>query len=149
MANIDELVNTLRQKNNAQAAQALKFLLALSRDSDAVYSYFSQFADMLDSSNSYLRTRGLLLIVANARWDRDNKIEELLPRLLRHIVDPKPITARQFIQALPELAQYKPELNMAIREALLQADTTVYASSMGPLVRGDIQRALAQIRVEE
>lgn len=104
---------------------------------------------MLDSANSYWRTRGLLLIIANARWDRDNKIEELLPRLLRHIVDPKPITARQFIQALPELAQYKPEWKMAIREALLQADTTIYDASMGPPARGDIQRALTQIRVEE
>ena len=34
-------------------------------------------AEMLDSDNPYIRTRGLLLISANAKWDSDNKIDEI------------------------------------------------------------------------
>lgn len=36
--------------------------------------YMDKLADMMDSDNSYIRTRGLTLIAYNAKWDKYNKI---------------------------------------------------------------------------
>jgi hypothetical protein len=67
MVNIQELVYGLRDKNNEYSYQCLKQLQAESMNSDTVYSYFDSFTAMLDDSNSYIRTRGFLLIAANAQ----------------------------------------------------------------------------------
>lgn len=44
---------------------------------------------MIDSDNSYIRTRGLTLIACNAKWDKDNKIDEIIDEYLKHIEDVK------------------------------------------------------------
>ncbi|WP_312441038.1 hypothetical protein [Lacrimispora sp.] len=40
----------------------------------------------------------ITLIAANAKWDRDNRIDEIIDELLRHVMDEKPVTARQCIK---------------------------------------------------
>ncbi len=40
--------------------------------------------DMIDSDNSYIRTRVLTLIAYNAKWDKDNKIDEFI-EILRSV----------------------------------------------------------------
>lgn len=146
--NIEEAVSLLFHKNNAVAYQALKDLQKASDESSQVYPYIDRFIEMLDSPHSYLRTRGLTLTACNARWDAENKIDESIGAYLRHITDPKPITARQCIQLLPMLAKYKPELKEEIVSALLRADAGIYPSSMQPLVIRDIQNALSEIKTQ-
>ena len=143
--NIEEVVKILYRKNSKEAYAALKVLLNVSAQSDELYPYFDQFVAMSEDADSYIRTRGLLLIAANARWDEDNKIDECIDQLLKHILDEKPITSRQFIKVLPEIAVYKPDLAADIKEALRLADTEIYADSMQPLVYKDIQAALKKI----
>lgn len=143
---IEETFRLLFDKKNHVAYEALKALQELSGESDRVYPYMDRFAEMLGSDNSYVRTRGLTLIAFNARWDTDNKIDELIDEYLRHITDPKPITARQCIKLLPMIARYKPELREDIVSALLRADVSIYGGSMRLLVSGDIQKALGDIR---
>lgn len=58
------------------------------------------------------------------------------------MTDAKPITARQYIAALPELAEAKPEFIPRIRSALQQADLSGYPDSMQPLVLKDIVAVL-------
>lgn len=111
-----------------------------------MYSRMDQLNGMLDSGSSYIRTRALTLIAYNARWDRDNKINRLIGRYLAHITDAKPVTARQCVQLLPAVAAHKPELRSRIVQALEKADTSIYNSSMRPLVCQDIRRALTEIR---
>lgn len=101
---------------------------------------------MLDSDNSYIRTRGLTLIACSAQWDEDYKIDEIIDKYLKHITDVKPITARQCIKLLPLIAEHKPELKEDIRSALYKADISIYDDSMGPLVYKDIQKALKKIQ---
>ena len=110
MARIEDLFVQLTAKSPAEGYAAMKELQAVSETSDAVYPYMARLIGMLGSDNSYARTRGLLLIAANARWDTDCLIDENLNHILSHITDPKPITARQFIQSLPALASAKPDL---------------------------------------
>ena len=105
-----------------------------------------RLSDMLDSDNSYIRTRGLTLLAYNAKWDKDYKIDEIIEKYLKHITDVKPITARQCIKLLPLVATYKPELKNDILFALHKADICVYEDSMQPLVYKDIQKALKEIQ---
>lgn len=145
MNDIQELVYGLRDKNDKYAYQCLKRLELESMASNAVYPYFNLFSAMLGDSNSYIRTRGILLIAANAKWDTDYKIDEVIDSLLKHIMDDKPITSRQCIKSLPTIANYKPDLKDDICNALRTANPQIYKSSMQSLVYKDIQNALKAI----
>lgn len=105
-----------------------------------------RLSDMLDSDNSYIRTRGLTLLAYNAKWDRDYKIDEVIDKYLKHITDVKPITARQCIKLLPIIAKHKSELKNDILSALHNADISIYEDSMQSLVYKDIQKALEVIQ---
>lgn len=135
----------LFDKNNNIAYKALQTLQKECAESDKVYCYMDKLADMMNSDNSYIRTRGLTLIACNAKWDKDNKIDEIIDEYLKHIEDVKPITARQCIKLLPMIAKNKPELRVDIVSALQKADISIYADSMQSLVYKDIQSSLAEI----
>lgn len=145
MGNIEVLIEGLQNKDNNHAYSCLKQLLEESNLSNEVYSHFDTFTQMIDDPNSFIRTRGLLLIAANARWDENNKIDEIIDAYLKHITDEKPITSRQCIKALPSIAQYKPDLVDSICAALRNANPEIYNSNMRPLVYNDIKGALKQI----
>lgn len=146
MSNITELIASLYSKDNKIAYKCLKLLESESKQSNTVYEFFDTFVEMIEDTNSYIRTRGLILISANAKWDVDNKIDGIIDNYLKHILDGKPITARQCIKALPNIAKYKRDLVPCIREALLKADTEIYEDSMQPLVYKDIRSALQKIK---
>ena len=146
MKNISDLIKTLYSKDNNIAYKCLKLLELESEHSNAVYEFFDTFVEMIDDNNSYIRTRGLILISANAKWDIENKIDEIIDNYLKHILDVKPITARQCIKALPNIAKYKKDLVPCIRKALLKADTEIYKNSMQTLVYKDIRSALQKIK---
>ena len=134
--NIAETFELLFDKNNTTAYKALQNLQKESQETACVYPYMDRLSDMLDSDNSYIRTRGLTLLAYNAKWDK----------YLNHITDVKPITARQCIKLLPIIAKYKPELRNDIISALHKANICVYDDSMQPLVYKDIQKALKKIQ---
>lgn len=117
-----------------------------SEERNCVYPYMHRLSDMLDSENSYIRTRGLTLLAYNAKWDKDNKIDEIIDKYLKHITDIKPITARQCIKLLPIIAEYKPELKNDILSALHKANISIYGDSMQSLVHKDIQKVLNEIQ---
>ena len=143
---IAETFELLFDKNNNVAYKALQNLQRESQETDCVYPYMDRLSDMLDSDNSYIRTRGLTLLAYNAKWDKDYKIDEIIDKYLKHITDVKPITARQCIKLLPLIARYKPELKTDILSALYKANICVYDDSMQPLVYKDIQKALKEIQ---
>ena len=145
MESLTDLVNGLFSKDNGEAYACLQKLQAVSAQTSAVYAFFDTFVDMLRSDNSYIRTRGMFLIAANAQWDVDNKIDEALDAYLERIEDDKPITARQCVQTLPDLARHKPDLAPLIREALMRANPDKYKPTMQPLVQKDIAEALRRI----
>ena len=145
-ANIAETFELLFDKNNNVAYKALQDLQKESEETDCVYPYMGRLSDMLDNDNSYIRTRGLILLAYNAKWDKDYKIDEVIDKYLKHITDVKPITARQCIKLLPIIAKCKPELKNDILSALHKANTFVYDDSMQSLVYKDIQKALKEIQ---
>lgn len=144
--NIAETYELLFNKNNNIAYKALQELQKESEETDRVYPYMNRLSDMLDSDNSYVRTRGLTLLAYNAKWDKDYKIDEIIDKYLKHITDIKPITARQCIKLLPIVAKYKPELKDDIPSALYKANISVYDDSMRSLIYKDLQKALKEIQ---
>ena len=142
-----EFIDDLLNKDDKVAYNRLKELISASEKGNSVYKFFDTFAEMIDSDNSYVRTRGLLLISANAKWDTENKVDEIIDKYLRHIMDDKPITARQCIKALPNIAKVKPDLVEDILAALKKAAPQRYSESMQSLVKNDIKAALKAISV--
>ncbi len=146
MMNTSETFSLLFNKNQNTAYKALKILQKESEHTDHVYPFLDTMIDMLDSSQSYIRTRALILIACNAKWDRENKIDKIIDQYLDHITDEKPITARQCIKQLPMLARYKPELKETILFVLHSADVDRYDESMQTLIIKDIQKAVKEIQ---
>ena len=144
--NIAETFELLFDKNNNTAYKALQKLQKESGETDCIYPNMDRLSDMLDSDNSYIRTRGLTLLAYNEKWDKEYKIDEVIDKYLKHITDVKPITARQCIKLLPIIAKFKPELKNDILSALHKADISVYDDSRQPLVYKDIQKALKEIQ---
>lgn len=144
--NIAEMFELLFDKNNNVAYKALQELQKESEKTNCIYPYMDRLSDMLDSDNSYIRTRGLVLLAYNAKWDKNYKIDEVIDKYLKHITDVKPITARQCIKLLPIIAKYKPELKTDILSALHYANISIYDDSMQSLVYKDIQKALQEIQ---
>lgn len=145
-ANIAETFELLFDKNNNVAYKALQDLQKESEETDCVYPFIDRLSDMLDSDNSYIRTRGLTLLAYNAKWDKEYKVDEIIDEYLKHITDVKPITARQCIKLLPIIAKHKPELKNDFLSALNKANISIYDYSMQPLVYKDIQKALKEIK---
>ena len=146
MENIELWISGLMGKDANAAYECLKQLEAESLQSASVYPFFDTFAAMLDSDNAFFRIRGMVLIAANAQWDSDYKIDEIIDKYLKHITDYKPIAARQCIKALPLIARYKPDLRECITDALYSADTAKFKDSMAPLIQKDIQSSLQDIQ---
>ena len=146
LGNIGETFELLFDKNNNVAYKALQELQKESEETDCVYPFIDRLSDMLDSDNSYIRTRGLTLLAYNAKWDKEYKVDEITNEYLKHITDVKPITARQCIKLLPIIAKHKPELKNDILSALNKANISIYDYSMQPLVYKDIQKALKEIK---
>lgn len=143
--NADVCIARLTGKDAKDAYAFTQQIAAESRDSDIWYPYFDQFAALLHHKNSLVRNRAISILAANARWDTDGKFDALLDEFLSHVTDVKPITARQCIVALPEIAEAKPEFIPRIQSALQQAELSGYPDSMQPLVLKDIVAVLQKI----
>lgn len=145
MHEIQELITALLSKDADYAYECLGQLEALSASSNAVYEHFDAFLDMLDHESSYVRTRGFIMIVSNARWDEDCKVENNIDSILKILCDPKPIAARQAIKRTPDLASCKPNIKPDILRALKRALNTSRPESMQNLVRKDTSLAIERI----
>lgn len=145
MDSINELVERMKDKDAKAACNAMHILEDKSTRSKDVYKFMDEFIKMIEDKNSYIRNRGFALISANARWDTANKINDIIDSYLKHVLDEKPITARQCIKSLPIIAKYKPELVTYIKEILRSADISKYADSMRPLIARDIEITLRKM----
>lgn len=141
---IAKKVALLSIADDKTAYHVLKELIVLSETSDQVYRYFDTFVEMMNSSDSYIRSRSLRLIAFNTKWDTDKKMNLMIDDYLKHIEDEKPITSRQCIKDTYIIAQNKPELIEAILEALHKFNK-FYNETMQSLIYKDRQEAIRKI----
>jgi hypothetical protein len=142
---IENLVEQLFLSDTKIAYAALKALTSESELSNKVYKHFDTFAKMLNDENSYIRTRGLLLIASNVKWDKENKFNKIVKKFLEHIEDEKPITSRQCIQSLKNVIGYKKELLPIIKEKLCKIDYEALPDTMKNLIFKDADGILKMI----
>lgn len=137
----EKVIANLTSKNDQLSCAFADRIIAESQESDVWYEYFDEFAALLDHPKSLVRNRALYILAANARWDKENRFDGLLPVYLSHITDEKPITARQCIKSLLQVGKARPQHIPAILLALQHADLSKYQDSMRPLIQKDMEEA--------
>ena len=145
-ADIEILVLRLDFAEDKIRYPAFLLLRARSAISDDVYPFWDVLAEKLGSENSYQRSIGAMLLAANAQHGTTEKMRDTLPRYLRLLNDPKPITVRQTAQALPEILHAKPELAEEIGRSLMAVDLLGYKDTMRKLILLDFLEALLLVR---
>ena len=143
---IAALVELLNEKADAPRYQALLLLTSRSERHPDVLPHWPRFVEKLTSENSYQRSIGIMLLAANARWAKASNVGEYLPLCLRLIGDEKPITARQAISALAQIALAQPACAMPVARAFAEHDVLSVRESMRKSILLDICRALVKLR---
>lgn len=142
---VNKLVLALESKDLDYAYKALKELEEISKASNKVYPYFDKFLCFLKEKSSYMRGKGIILILVNAKWDKENQIEKNINIILNSLRDEKPSVIRQTIKYLPLLVKYKRPLKEQVAKALEEIPVEEFKESMAPLIKKDIKLALEQI----
>lgn len=141
-----DYIEELKNKDHKAAYDLMRKLQEKSAQSNEMYTYFNDFIKLITHESSYVRTRGVTLACAQARWDVENKLDEDIDTILTLLHDKKPITVRKCLEALHEVALYKLELNETIESALNQMDLSIYKDSMAPLIKKDMEELRKRIQ---
>ena len=102
----ENIVAKLTAKDDKYACALADKIISESQETDEWYEYFDDFASLLDHPKSLVRNRVLHILAANAQWDEENHFDSIISDFLTHIMDEKPITARQCVKALAEAEAY-------------------------------------------
>ena len=143
---IPQLIEWLNLKDDSIRYQAFLLLQNRSIFFDDVYPYWDTFRNKLKNDNSYQRNIGLMLIAENVKWDRENRMENMIDEYLILLNDERPITIRQCIQALGKIAAAKPGLNDKIASSLISFDIMAVKETMRKSILLDILNVLLIIR---
>ncbi len=143
---IPQLVDWLSEKDDKIRYHAFLLLQQLSRNSDAVYSYWDVFVKKLSDKNSYQRSLGAMLLSETARWASTERMQAALGPYLNLLQDEKPITIRQCIQSLEKIVCSHPTLAGEIAQRLMDYDIKSQRESMQKLILIDIVHVLVRIR---
>lgn len=145
----EDIVSALTDRNDKAACAFADRIIAESRDTDKWYKYLDEFASLLGHSKSFVRNRALHILAANAQWDNENQFDTIIPVILEHVTDEKPITARQCIKALARIGIAKPQYIPEILACLQTVDLSKYKDSMRSLLEKDIAEAQIILNVGE
>lgn len=114
----------------------------VAENSNEIYKLFDDFLKMLDDENTYIRVRGFRLICKNSKWDKKNKINKYIDKILLELDDEKPTAVRQCLVALKELVKNKKELRSVIKKKLESINFLKYKDTMQGLIAKDIDEVL-------
>ncbi len=146
---LHKLVGWLEEKDDTVRYNSLLLLQQRSEYYGDVYPYWDTFCKKLKSKNSYQRSIGLMLISANAKWDKNNRLDDVIDEYLLLLNDEKPITVRQCIQSLCDIVPYKRHLLMKIADKLMSLNIAETRATMQKLILTDILTVLTMIRKQQ
>jgi len=137
----------LYEKDTSATHRNLLELEKLSDAKNSLYCYFDQFISMLDSEIYGVRVRGFRLMCKQAKWDKENKINGSIEKILLSLDDEKPSAVAMFLQSLGHsLLPYKKELGEKIRQVIIFLDCSRFrADTMRPLIKREINKLTKQI----
>lgn len=143
---LPQLVQWLTEKDDTIRYQSFLLLQNRSLHFDDVYPFWNTFRQKLKSENSYQRSIGLMLIADNAKWDKDERLEDTIEEYLLLLNDEKPITVRQCIQSLCKIVPNKNQLHQKIANKIMAVNIADVKETMRKLILIDILGILAMIR---
>lgn len=144
--NKKEIIQRLTDKDDKQAYEYAKKVGIESAKTNKYLDMIPEFASMLQDKNSYIRTRFFILICNQARWADDKQIENVYKQMEALLYDSKPTVVRQCLNALHEIALFKPNMCDAIKETISKIDLSAYKDSMAPLINKDIDELMKIIK---
>ena len=139
---VDFLVATLTEKDDTIRYNAFLLLKASSILFPLVYGHWGELEKKLESSNSYQRSLGLMLISENVKWDKDGKFNGSVGNYLSCCLDEKFITARQAIQGLANIVNATSKYDGKIKQALASLALDKYKETQQNLLKKDIANIL-------
>lgn len=143
---ISSLIQMLENKDTSEAYKALQELEKISDETDKLYVYIERFVNMIFSDKYVVRVRGFRLFCKQAKWDRDNTIDENIDAVLCILNDEKPTAVRQALTALLDIVRYKPDLIETVKKAVTDINYMQYKDTMHSLIAKDIQGVLSLIK---
>lgn len=117
--------------------------------SDEYYEYIEDFVQMLSSSNSTIKLRGLKLLCRLAKYDSSKIISSNINLLLPVLDDEKGSIVRQALKDLEILLKFNPWLEEEITNKLCSLNLSQYKDSMRPLIEKDIKSIFEKIAKKE
>lgn len=136
---IGDKIKLLYDKDSTVTYTNLLELEEISEYENTLYSYLNEFVSMLKSEKYSIRVRGFRLLCKQAKWDVDDKINEVITEILFVVNDEKPTAVRQALQYLRYIVLNKKELIGIIKEAVLSIDCSRFKDTMRPVIEKDIQ----------
>jgi len=140
-----DIISGLKNVNDKEAYELLLELEKITAESNVLYRYFDDFAELTIDENSFVRTRGFRLVCALTKWDVENRFDQNIDSLLSILDDKKPIVVRQCLEALHTVVRNRPESRDAICQKLQKLDLSKYKDSMVPLIERDVTELLKVI----
>jgi len=135
---MQDIIAKLTAKDDKYACAIADKIISESQDTDEWYEYFDDFASLLNHPKSLVRNRVMYILATNAQWDNENRFDAIISDYLAHVMDEKPITARQCIKALAQVGAAKPQYIPRILSCLHEADLSKYKDSMRSLLEKDM-----------
>ena len=139
---INIMIKALYSKDTSEAYKILLELEKISEKENFLYNYFDEFSQMIDNEKYVIRVRGYRLLCKQAKWDKENKIDNIIDKILREIEDEKPTAVRMKLKSLEDIVLNKKELNGKIKKKILKMDCSKYKDTMQPLILKDIENVL-------
>lgn len=84
---ISQLIKWLNEKDDKLRYHSLLLLGHRSEEYGDVYPYWDLLCEKLKSPNSYQRSIGVMLIAANAKWDKDDRMDSTIDDYLKILGD--------------------------------------------------------------
>src|SRR5574344_2284909 len=120
--NKEEIFNIFYDKEKWDVWQKFQDIENSIEDSDELYKYFDDVKTMLLDDRSYVKMRGFRIICKLSKWDKDNKINDIIDILLQVLNDEKPTIVRMCLESINNLLLYKTELSNKVEIKLKNMD---------------------------
>lgn len=112
---------------------------ASERRADLFYTYWNDFAALINHKNSYHRDIGLTIIANLVSVDNEHNFDDIFEDYLKHIDDIKFMTGQCFVKNLPKVVRSRMDLMPKIIEVLLEVDKrSSYPEKQRELMKYDI-----------
>jgi hypothetical protein len=120
------LIQTLNEKDDTLRYNAFLLLQANSRLFPFVYEFWSYLEAKLESTNSYQRSLGAMLIAENVKWDKTDQFDKSFNNYMSCCNDEKFITARQTVQGLEVILKATDRYDEKIKQNLTSLSLLQY-----------------------